>query len=297
MTMELFFVTDYKVNYNQEAVTSSPDEVTNVASHLQEGTVTGSHRSKRVPGVYGFVKDLILEGEHAKFVDDNGRYWINWLTAPRLYHKFRAKNYPKLSSECNQKAARKTLSAALIDSFKSQGAVEYDEYKKVNIKNGQVLERQFQMPPRIFESLFGSDYSGGFVSAEPETSEISLSDPEVTQVVGDIFPSPGHVKGGCPLQLTTESDTTGVARFDGEDVLSEKTNSYSFLSCIPDFKLNYNEEAVPSSPDELTNVASHLQKVTVTGTSTTADFATAACTVLLHGRLTSLEVTSQFVEN
>lgn len=31
---------DYKVNYNQEAVTSSPDEVTNVASHLQEGTVT-----------------------------------------------------------------------------------------------------------------------------------------------------------------------------------------------------------------------------------------------------------------
>lgn len=64
-----------------------------------------------------------------------------------------------------------------------------------------------------------------------------------------------------------------------------------------DFKLNYNEEAVPSSPDELTNVASHLQKGTVTGTSTTADFATAACTVLLHGRLTSLEVTSQFVEN
>ena len=40
--MELFFVTDYKVNYNREAVTSPPDEITDVALRLKEGTATGT---------------------------------------------------------------------------------------------------------------------------------------------------------------------------------------------------------------------------------------------------------------
>ncbi|XP_015770042.1 PREDICTED: uncharacterized protein LOC107348498 isoform X3 [Acropora digitifera] len=108
-------------------------------------------------GVYGFIRDLIMEGKDAKFVRKRGKrghYVLNWPRAVDRYAHYQAKKTPRFK-RTNQtwRTASNNLRSALLNSYKKEGAQEFMECKKVNEKD-QVVERQFQMPPRVFEALF-----------------------------------------------------------------------------------------------------------------------------------------------
>ena len=115
-----------------------------------------------------------MEGRDARFVDKKGRYKINWTRALECYHNYKSKRNPQYNSKnIERRTASNNLRAALLNSYKREGAKEYKDCKKVN-GNNEVVERQFQMPPRVFESLFGSDVQLSFDRSEHETSSITL---------------------------------------------------------------------------------------------------------------------------
>lgn len=97
-----------------------------------------------------------MEGKYAEFVDSRGHYRLNWRRALDRYADYKAKKNPhfKGTNQTRRKAS-KSLRSALLNFYKKEGAWEYKESKKVNEK-GQVVERQFQMPPRVFEALFSN---------------------------------------------------------------------------------------------------------------------------------------------
>ena len=113
-----------------------------------------------------------MEGKDARFVDKKGRYVINWSRALECYHDYKSKRNPQYNSKnIDRRKASNGLRGALLNSYKNEGAKEYKDCKKVNEKD-EVVERQFQMPPRVFESLFGSDVQLSDDSSEHETSSI-----------------------------------------------------------------------------------------------------------------------------
>ena len=113
-----------------------------------------------------------MEGRYARFVDKKGRYVINWPRALECHQDYKSKrNRQYKSKNINRRKASNGLRAALLNFYKKEGAREYTDCKKVNGKN-EVIERQFQMPPRVFESLFGSDVQLSNDSSEHETSSI-----------------------------------------------------------------------------------------------------------------------------
>ena len=106
--------------------------------------------------MYGFIGDLIREGKDAKFVNKKGRYVLNWSRTLERYAIYKSKKNPQFKSKnINRRKASNGLRAALLNIYKKDGAKEYKESKKVNDKD-EVIERQFQMPPQVFQSLFGS---------------------------------------------------------------------------------------------------------------------------------------------
>ena len=106
--------------------------------------------------MYGFIGDLIREGKDAKFVNKKGRYVLNWSRTLERYAIYKSKKNPQFKSKnVNRRKASNGLRAALLNIYKKDGAKEYKESKKINDKD-EVIERQFQMPPKVFQSLFGS---------------------------------------------------------------------------------------------------------------------------------------------
>ena len=106
--------------------------------------------------MYGFIGDLIREGKDAKFVNKKGRYVLNWSRTLERYAIYKSKKNPQFKSKnINRRKASNGLRAALLNIYKKDGAKEYKESKKINDKD-EVIERQFQMPPQVFQSLFGS---------------------------------------------------------------------------------------------------------------------------------------------
>ena len=55
----------------------------------------------------------------------------------------------------NRRKAGNALRAALVHHYKKDGAKEFVESRKLGGQT-KVTERQFQMPSRVFKSLFGS---------------------------------------------------------------------------------------------------------------------------------------------
>lgn len=130
-------------------------------------------------GVYGFMRDLILEGKVAKWVNNSGRYIVrDWSRALDCYADYKAKKNPlfKRTNQSRGKASNR-LRAALLNAYKEDGAKEYMESKKVNEKN-QVVERQFQMPSSVFESLFRNTElsDSGEEQDEQERKRLHLSE-------------------------------------------------------------------------------------------------------------------------
>ena len=105
--------------------------------------------------MYLFIKELIQEGEYAWFVNDQGRFLIKWDKAVELYIEYRATKNPKFKKVKNQRKASNALRAALVHHFENDGAKEFAESRKLGGQT-KVIERQFQMPSSVFQSLFGS---------------------------------------------------------------------------------------------------------------------------------------------
>ena len=141
--------------------------------------------------MYGFIGDLIREGKDAKFVNKKGRYVLNWSRTLERYAIYKSKKNPQFKSKnINRRKASNGLRAALLNIYKKDGAKEYKESKKVNDKD-EVIERQFQMPPKVFQSLFGSKVElsddSDHETSSP-SSEVYDTNPTRTQVyLGQVY--------------------------------------------------------------------------------------------------------------
>ena len=105
--------------------------------------------------VYLFIQELIQEGEYAWFVNDKGRFLLKWDKAVELYIEYRAAKNPKFKKNTNRRRASNALRAALLHHYENDGAKEFAESRKWGGQT-KVIERQFQMPSSVFQSLFGS---------------------------------------------------------------------------------------------------------------------------------------------
>ena len=114
-----------------------------------------------------------MEGRDARFVaGKKGRYVINWSRALKCYHDYKSKRNPQYKSKnISRRKASNGLRAALLNFYKKEGAKEYNDGKRVN-ENNEVVERQFQMPTKLFKLLFGSDAQLSDDSSEYETSSV-----------------------------------------------------------------------------------------------------------------------------
>ena len=101
-------------------------------------------------GVYDFAWGLITEGKHAHFVNQEGRFIINWVIAVEQY--FERHLSQQKTKEFNRRDASNKLRGALLTYYAKDGAMEYMEARRLNERN-EIIERQFQMPARILKAL------------------------------------------------------------------------------------------------------------------------------------------------
>ena len=134
--------------------------------------------------VYDFIGKLIDDGEHAQFVNSEGRYSLNWPVAVEKYQELQpqvrrnseqeAKTLDHGEQEANtldhgekeaktldhgekeakaiKRDASNKLRSALLNYYSEDGAVEYLEAQKKN-SEGQIIHREFQMPKKVFKKF------------------------------------------------------------------------------------------------------------------------------------------------
>ena len=105
--------------------------------------------------VYHLIQELIQEGKCAWFVNREGRFRIKWKIAVERYIEYRAKKNPKYDLRIDRRKASNSFREALLHRYGADGAKEYEECQKVG-ENKKIVEREFQMPSKVFHSLFGS---------------------------------------------------------------------------------------------------------------------------------------------
>ena len=106
--------------------------------------------------VYHFLRELILKEECAWFVNQEGRIRFNWEAAVERYIEYRAKKNPRFDISIDRSRASNSFrEALLLRCYKGDGAKEYKECRKLG-ENNKVVEREFQLPSKVFHSLFGS---------------------------------------------------------------------------------------------------------------------------------------------
>ena len=69
--------------------------------------------------------------------------------------EYRATKNPKFKKDTDQRKASNALRAALLHHYRNDGAEEFAESRRLG-KKTKVIERQFQMPTTVFQSLFRS---------------------------------------------------------------------------------------------------------------------------------------------
>ena len=108
-------------------------------------------------GVYHFIQELIQEGKYAWFVNQEGRFRIKWEIAVERYIAYRAEKNPQFDLSIDRRKASNSFREALLHRYCNfaDGAKEYEECRKVGEKN-KIVEREFQLPSKVFHSLFGS---------------------------------------------------------------------------------------------------------------------------------------------
>ena len=106
--------------------------------------------------VYNFIRELIVKEECAWFVNQEGRFHINWVAAVERYIEYRAKKNPRFDISIDRSRASNSFrEALLLRCYQDDGAKEYKECRKFS-ENNKVVEREFQLPSKVFLSLFGS---------------------------------------------------------------------------------------------------------------------------------------------
>ena len=106
--------------------------------------------------VYNFIRELIVKGECARFVNQEGRFHINWVAAVERYIEYRAKKNPRFDTSIDRsKASNSFREALLLRCYQDDGAKEYRECRKFG-ENNKIVEREFQLPSKEFHSLFRS---------------------------------------------------------------------------------------------------------------------------------------------
>lgn len=149
-------------------------------SEVGEGTDSSN-------GVYGFIRELLVEGKAGRLVNRRGRYRLNWPRALDRYADYKARKKPHFKSKNHTgRKASNSLRSALLNFYKKEGAKEYKESQRVN-DNGEIVKREFQMPPRVFESLFGNTV--------PSSGESGLSEQEDEQEINSITSEVGQCEG------------------------------------------------------------------------------------------------------
>ena len=116
-------------------------------------------------GVYGIIQNMMQEGS-AKFVNNSGRYLVDWVKALEYYKAYRQKRDPDFNL-LRRKLSNHLRTALLSSSYKKDGAKEYPSSKRVNNVQ-EVVERQFQMPCKVFKSLFGNAESSDISEEQDE---------------------------------------------------------------------------------------------------------------------------------
>ena len=130
--------------------------------------------------VYHFLRELILKEECAWFVNQEGRFRINWEAAVERYIEYRAKKNPRFDISIDRSRASNSFrEALLLRCYQDDGAKEYKECRKFS-ENNKVIEREFQMPSKVFHSLFGS-------SEELPDNQVICSGPPVNYHVLSLF--------------------------------------------------------------------------------------------------------------
>ena len=95
------------------------------------------------------------DDENAHFVNDEGRYFVNWPIAVEEYYKLNANQNSKHGTKAfNKGQASNKLRSALLNHYRKDGACEYVEAQKKN-SEGEVIKREFQMPQKIFKKFVG----------------------------------------------------------------------------------------------------------------------------------------------
>ena len=106
--------------------------------------------------VYHFLRELILKEECAWFVNQEGRFRINWEAAVERYIEYRAKKNPGFDISIDRSRASNSFrEALLLRCYRDDGAKEYKDCRKFS-ENNKVVQREFQLPSQVFRSLFGS---------------------------------------------------------------------------------------------------------------------------------------------
>ena len=107
--------------------------------------------------MYQLIQELIQEGKCAWFVNRKGRFRIKWEIAVERYIGYRAKKNPKYDLRIDRRKASNSFREALLHRYckGADGAKEYEDCRKIGEKN-KIVEREFQMPFKVFHSLFGS---------------------------------------------------------------------------------------------------------------------------------------------
>ena len=134
---------------------------------------------------------MIRKGKNAKFVNKKGRYVLNWSIALKHYAIYKSKKNPQFKSKnINRRKASNSLRAALLNIYKKDGAKEYKGSRKRDNKD-KIIKRQFQMPSKVFQSLFGSKVELSDDSDQKTSStssEVYDTNPSRTQVyLGQVY--------------------------------------------------------------------------------------------------------------
>ena len=109
-------------------------------------------------GVYGIMRDLIMEGKDAELVGTSGCYRVNWDRALERYADYKRKKNrdPDSKDQSRRKLSNCLRSALLTKSYKEDGAKEYSTLIGKRNDDGEIVERQFQMPRKVFKFFFGN---------------------------------------------------------------------------------------------------------------------------------------------
>lgn len=216
-------------------------------------------------GVYGIIQNMMEEGS-AKFVNNSGRYLVDWVKALEYYKACRQKRDPDFNLP-RRKLSNHLRTALLSSSYEKDGAKEYPSSKRVNNVQ-EVVERQFQMPCKVFKSLFGNAESSDIseeqdeqgadraqVSPAPESSSDTGYDDTVNNTcgpservdlgsLGDPATVPGTYNqgGSSDIQMISAKPKETPTRVKGSCKIMPESGpmkgGYQFAICFPECLLD-----------------------------------------------------------